>query len=486
MSYIHVHIHQWAITLLMILTVTACNLHDEFPAEQPTPTGERFLLIKTHIAGVNLGEIPASRAVESSSIDPQSKDWKLDTQPELLEQYNLTDDKEFFIGNLRIFLLNADGGIVYTQSFQQKDPDITTSGQTEGVFMLDDAGNATISMDVSSLIGSSNELSNVKSLIVVANQPYENVDNKMTNLYFPGLKNAPPKPNFFSVYGQKLISNPILTEADLQEKVGRTTRPYGLTMIGGITDLDFTGNNADTKEKVKSFNQSTEHSVTLYRNVAKMVVDVLNPKEGRTEAQKFNHYLGAEVTGIPTQVQLLTPIINNGIGVPMWSSAKNGLSMSLPSLNENASTTKLRLPYLEKGNYATENPESVRYVYYTGVFDYGTIDRLPKITFYTSVADELQYVKNEDGSTNMVDLADRAYTMKLFGNGAAPNAVLNNRIASQYNLHQTFSNRINYYQMRFNGDTPSEYNVIFVPIGGETSRREVFIGGGSFTINEEN
>lgn len=475
MNQIRLHIHVWAIALFVLLGTASCSRHDDVEPENKSVPDNTHLLIRARISTYGEMPRPESRVVDNI-VDPYSTAWYDDTQGEtFLRENNLLSDAENFIGNLRVFLLDASDNVIYMQSFQSERPDLT-SGREEGLFRMDDEGNATLNMDLSPL-QQRNLLREVRHLILVANQPYKEEDGGFRNLVTGSAPNFfPIQGNFFIYFGHKIMDNLILTEQDLLTMVNRNNKPFGLTMIGGIPI------NLSTPDNVARFNKLAV-PINLYRNCAKMVVDVVNTRQ--TDAQKYNYYLGAEIQNVRTRIQLATPIFSERTDPPLWQNITGWRLLEYDrSDNQNTKKTTFRFPYLESGNYVVTKPDSVRptirYVYYTGVFDYRSTDNLPKIVFYTSTSDGLKYVKNEDGSDNMAALADRTYTMKLYGQGADLNRPMSQ--LEEGRLSKTYSNRINYYRLTFSGDRPTHYNVIFVPIGGEIHKNEAFIGDGTIDI----
>ena len=249
----------------LLLGLGACS-KDEIGGGGNAPDGETFKLrIRASIVG--LGRMAEGNTRVATVTTPPERvdsahyfdvDADADAYDQYVSQYNLVNYYEDFVGNIHVFLLNDNDHILMHKRFVSSLPKegedvmipVSKSGSSDEVLYYE------LHYDMPDGIEPERISNIVKRIVLVANEPFS--ADGSTSLF--GEEASGP----FSVYAKRTIVNPIRTEADLLKAVQADKRPYGLTMIGSV---DFTGD-------LQSWNENPVQ-VKLYRNMAKVVVDIV-------------------------------------------------------------------------------------------------------------------------------------------------------------------------------------------------------------------
>lgn len=435
----------------LLLGLGACS-KDEIGGGGNAPDGETFKLrIRASIVGLGrmaegntrvatVTPAPAPEPVDSEHYFDVDAD--ADAYDQYVSQYNLVNDYEDFVGNIHVFLLNDNNHILFHKRFVSSLPKegedvmipVSKSGSSGEVLYYE------LHYDMPDNIPITPEVINnyVKRIVLVANEPFS--ADGSTSLFGEEVK------GLFSDYAKRTIDNPIRTEADLRKAVQADKRPYGLTMIGSV---DFTGN-------LQSWNENPVQ-VKLYRNMAKVVVDIVHENSDTNKAEELQYILGTELVNAPAKIQVASPLFADAATrpEPFWT--------GLPATPTETYTNEVQVTTL-KGtttvyDFSLQTQSSIRRTYYIPPAFFGSADKLPSLKIYTSYNESLMYREGHSAA----EYSDKTYVIPLPGGSAGTDKF------------SFYANRLNYYRMTYKGDRPDYYRILFAPLGGDYHLREVVV-----------
>lgn len=435
----------------LLLGLGACS-KDEIGGGGNAPDGETFKLrIRASIVG--LGRMaegntrvatvtPAPEPVDSAHYFDVDAD--ADAYDQYVSQYNLVNYYEDFVGNIHVFLLNDNDHILMHKRFVSSLPKegedvmipVSKSGSSGEVLYYE------LHYDMPDKIVPEMINNYVKRIVLVANEPFS--ADGSTSLFGEEVK------GLFSDYARRTIDNPIRTEADLRKAVQADKRPYGLTMIGSV---DFTGN-------LQSWNENPVQ-VKLYRNMAKVVVDIVHENSDTNKAEELQYILGTELVNAPAKIQVASPLFADAATrpEPFWT----GFAATLPATPTETYTNEVQVTTL-KGtttvyDFSLQTQSSIRRTYYIPPASFRTVDKLPSLKIYTSYNESLMYREGHSAA----EYSDKTYVIPLPGGSA------------DTDKFSFYANRLNYYRMTYKGDRPDYYRILFAPLGGDYHLREVVV-----------
>ncbi len=436
----------------LLLGLGACS-KDEIGGGGNAPDGETFKLrIRASIVG--LGRMAEGNTRVATVTTPPAPvdsahyfdvDADADAYDQYVSQYNLVNYYEDFVGNIHVFLLNENNTIfmhkLFVSSLPKEGEDVmipvSKSGSSGEVLYYElhyDMPDKKITPDVINTF--------VKRIVLVANEPFSPDGN--TSL-FGEVERGP-----FSAYANRTIDNPIRTEADLRKAVQADKRPYGLTMIGSV---DFTGD-------LQSWNENPVQ-VKLYRNMAKVVVDIVHENSDTNKAEELQYILGTELVNAPAKIQVASPLFADAATRPesFWT----GFAATLPATPTETYANEVQVTTL-KGtttvyDFSLQTQSSIRRTYYIPPASFRTVDKLPSLKIYTSYNERLRYREGHSAA----EYSDKTYVIRLPGGSA------------DTDKYSFYANRLNYYRMMYKGDSPDYYRILFAPLGGDYHLREVVV-----------
>lgn len=434
----------------LLLGLGACS-KDEIGGGGNAPDGETFKLrIRASIVG--LGRMaegntrvatvtPAPEPVDSAHYFDVDAD--ADAYDQYVSQYNLVNYYEDFVGNIHVFLLNDNDHILMHKRFVSSLPKegedvmipVSKSGSSGEVLYYE------LHYDMPDKIAPEVINNYVKRIVLVANEPFS--ADGSTSLFGEEVK------GLFSDYAKRTIDNPIRTEADLRKAVQADKRPYGLTMIGSV---DFTGD-------LQSWNENPVQ-VKLYRNMAKVVVDIVHENSDTNKAEELQYILGTELVNAPAKIQVASPLFADASRPePFWT----GFAATLPATPTETYTNEVQVTTL-KGtttvyDFSLQTQSSIRRTYYIPPASFRTVDKLPSLKIYTSYNESLRYREGHSAT----EYSDKTYVIRLPGGSA------------DTDKFSFYANRLNYYRMTYKGDRPDYYRILFAPLGGDYHLREVVV-----------
>lgn len=436
----------------LLLGLGACS-KDEIGGGGNAPDGETFKLrIRASIVGLGrmaegntrvAAETPAPAPERVDSAHYFDVDADADAYDQYVSQYNLVNYYEDFVGNIHVFLLNNAGYIVWHKRFVSSLPKegedvmipVSKSGSSGEVLYYE------LHYDMPDGITPEMINNNVKRIVLVANEPFS--ADGSTSLF------GEVERGLFSDYAKRTIDNPIRTEADLRKAVQADKRPYGLTMIGSV---DFTGN-------LQSWNENPVQ-VKLYRNMAKVVVDIVHENSDTNKAEELQYILGTELVNAPAKIQVASPLFADASRPePFWT----GFAATLPATPTETYTNEVQVTTL-KGtttvyDFSLQTQSSIRRTYYIPPASFRTVDKLPSLKIYTSYNESLMYREGHSAA----EYSDKTYVIRLPGGSA------------DTDKFSFYANRLNYYRMTYKGDRPDYYRILFAPLGGDYHLREVVV-----------
>lgn len=431
----------------LLLGLGACS-KDEIGGGGNAPDGETFKLrIRASIVGLGrMAEGNTRVATVTSASEPVDSahyfdvDADADAYDQYVSQYNLVNDYEDFVGNIHVFLLNDNNTIFMHKRFVSSLPKegedvmipVSKSGSSGEVLYYE------LHYDMPDKITPDVIKRFVKRIVLVANEPFSPDGN--TSL-FGEVEREP-----FSAYAKRTIDNPIRTEADLRKAVQADKRPYGLTMIGSV---DFTGD-------LQSWNENPVQ-VKLYRNMAKVVVDIVHENSDTNKAEELQYILGTELVNAPAKIQVASPLFADAATrpEPFWT--------GLPATPTETYTNEVQVTTL-KGtttvyDFSLQTQSSIRRTYYIPPASFGSVGKLPSLKIYTSYNESLRYREGHSAA----EYSDKTYVIPLPGGSA------------DTDKYSFYANRLNYYRMTYKGDRPDYYRILFAPLGGDYHLREVVV-----------
>lgn len=434
----------------LLLGLGACS-KDEIGGGGNGPDGETFKLrIRASIVG--LGRMAEGNTrVATVTTPPESVDSAhyfdvdadADAYDQYVSQYNLVNSYEDFVGNIHVFLLNDNNTILMHKRFVSSLPKegedvmipVSKSGSSGEVLYYE------LHYDMPDKIAPEMINNFVKRIVLVANEPFS--ADGSTSLFGEEVK------GLFSDYAKRTIDNPIRTEADLRNAVQADKRPYGLTMIGSV---DFTGN-------LQSWNENPVQ-VKLYRNMAKVVVDIVHENSDTNKAEELQYILGTELVNAPAKIQVASPLFADASRPePFWT----GFAATLPATPTETYTNEVQVTTL-KGtttvyDFSLQTQSSIRRTYYIPPASFRTVGELPSLKIYTSYNESLMYREGHSAA----EYSDKTYVIPLPGGSA------------DTDKFSFYANRLNYYRMTYKGDRPDYYRILFAPLGGDYHLREVVV-----------
>lgn len=436
----------------LLLGLGACS-KDEIGGGGNGPDGETFKLrIRASIVGLGrmaegntrvatVTPTPAPEPVDSAHYFDVDAD--ADAYDQYVSQYNLVNYYEDFVGNIHVFLLNDNDHILMHKRFVSSLPKegedvmipVSKSGSSDEVLYYE------LHYDMPDRIAPEMINNNVKRIVLVANEPFS--ADGSTSLFGEEVK------GLFSDYAKRTIDNPIRTEADLRKAVQADKRPYGLTMIGSV---DFTGN-------LQSWNENPVQ-VKLYRNMAKVVVDIVHENSDTNKAEELQYILGTELVNAPAKIQVASPLFADASRLePFWT----GFAATLPATPTETYTNEVQVTTLKDTttvyDFDPQTQSSIRRTYYIPPASFGTVDKLPSLKIYTSYNESLRYREGHSAA----EYSDKTYVIPLPGGSA------------DTDKFSFYANRLNYYRMTYKGDRPDYYRILFAPLGGDYHLREVVV-----------
>lgn len=433
----------------LLLGLEACS-KDEIGGGGNAPDGETFKLrIRASIVGLGrMAEGNTRVATVTTPLEPVDSahyfdvDADADAYDQYVSQYNLVNYYEDFVGNIHVFLLNDNDYILMHKRFVSSLPKegedvmipVSKSGSSDEVLYYE------LHYDMPDGIEPERISKIVKRIVLVANEPFS-ADG--TSLFGEEAKGP------FSVYAKTTIDNPIRTEADLLNAVQADKRPYGLTMIGSV---DFTGD-------LQSWNENPVQ-VKLYRNMAKVVVDIVHENSDTNKAEELQYILGTELVNAPAKIQVASPLFADASRPePFW----RGFAATLPATPTETYTNEVQVTTLKDTttvyDFDLQTQSSIRRTYYIPPASFGTVDKLPSLKIYTSYNESLRYRKGHSAA----EYSDKTYVIPLPGGSA------------DTDKFSFYANRLNYYRMTYKGDRPDYYRILFAPLGGDYHLREVVV-----------
>lgn len=434
----------------LLLGLGACS-KDEIGGGGNAPDGETFKLrIRASIVG--LGRMAEGNTRVATVTTPPAPvdsahyfdvDDDADAYDQYVSQYNLVNYYEDFVGNIHVFLLNDNDHILMHKRFVSSLPKegedvmipVSKSGSSGEVLYYE------LHYDMPDKIVPEMINNLVKRIVLVANEPFS--ADGSTSLFGEEVK------GLFSDYAKRTIDNPIRTEADLRKAVQADKRPYGLTMIGSV---DFTGN-------LQSWNENPVQ-VKLYRNMAKVVVDIVHENSDTNKAEELQYILGTELVNAPAKIQVASPLFADASRPePFWT----GFAATLPATPTETYTNEVQVTTLKDTttvyDFDPQTQSSIRRTYYIPPASFGTVDKLPSLKIYTSYNESLRYRKGHSAA----EYSDKTYVIPLPGGSA------------DTDKFSFYANRLNYYRMTYKGDRPDYYRILFAPLGGDYHLREVVV-----------
>lgn len=431
----------------LLLGLGACS-KDEIGGGGNAPDGETFKLrIRASIVGLGrMAEGNTRVATVTTPPEPVDSahyfdvDADADAYDQYVSQYNLVNYYEDFVGNIHVFLLNDNDHILMHKRFVSSLPKegedvmipVSKSGSSGEVLYYE------LHYDMPDNITPDVINNFVKRIVLVANEPFS--ADGSTSLFGEEVK------GLFSDYAKRTIDNPIRTEADLRKAVQADKRPYGLTMIGSV---DFTGN-------LQSWNENPVQ-VKLYRNMAKVVVDIVHENSDTNKAEELQYILGTELVNAPAKIQVASPLFADAATrpEPFWT--------GLPATPTETYTNEVQVTTL-KGtttvyDFSLQTQSSIRRTYYIPPASFRTVDKLPSLKIYTSYNESLMYREGHSAA----EYSDKTYVIPLPGGSA------------DTDKFSFYANRLNYYRMTYKGDRPDYYRILFAPLGGDYHLREVVV-----------
>lgn len=434
----------------LLLGLGACS-KDEIGGGGNAPDGETFKLrIRASIVG--LGRMAEGNTRVATVTTPPAPvdsahyfdvDDDADAYDQYVSQYNLVNYYEDFVGNIHVFLLNDNNTILMHKRFVSSLPKegedvmipVSKSGSSGEVLYYE------LHYDMPDGFEPERINKFVKRIVLVANEPFS--ADGSTSLFGEEVK------GLFSDYAKRTIDNPIRTEADLRKAVQADKRPYGLTMIGSV---DFTGN-------LQSWNENPVQ-VKLYRNMAKVVVDIVHENSDTNKAEELQYILGTELVNAPAKIQVASPLFADASRPePFWT----GFAATLPATPTETYTNEVQVTTL-KGtttvyDFSLQTQSSIRRTYYIPPASFRTVDKLPSLKIYTSYNESLMYREGHSAA----EYSDKTYVIPLPGGSA------------DTDKFSFYANRLNYYRMTYKGDRPDYYRILFAPLGGDYHLREVVV-----------
>lgn len=434
----------------LLLGLGACS-KDEIGGGGNGPDGETFKLrIRASIVGLGrMAEGNTRVATVTTPPEPVDSahyfdvDADADAYDQYVSQYNLVNYYEDFVGNIHVFLLTDNNTILMHKRFVSSLPKegedvmipVSKSGSSDEVLYYE------LHYDMPD--GIEPEVINnfVKRIVLVANEPFS-ADG--TSLFGEEVK------GLFSNYAKRTIDNPIRTEADLLNAVQADKRPYGLTMIGSV---DFTGD-------LQSWNENPVQ-VKLYRNMAKVVVDIVHENSDTNKAEELQYILGTELVNAPAKIQVASPLFADAATrpEPFWT----GFAATLPATPTETYTNEVQVTTLKDTttvyDFSLQTQSSIRRTYYIPPASFRTVDKLPSLKIYTSYNESLMYREGHSAA----EYSDKTYVIPLPGGSA------------DTDKFSFYANRLNYYRMTYKGDSPDYYRILFAPLGGDYHLREVVV-----------
>lgn len=434
----------------LLLGLGACS-KDEIGGGGNAPDGETFKLrIRASIVGLGrMAEGNTRVATVTTPPEPVDSahyfdvDADADAYDQYVSQYNLVNYYEDFVGNIHVFLLTDANTILmhkrFVSSLPKEGEDVmipaSKSGSSDEVLYYE------LHYDMPDGIDPEVINNFVKRIVLVANEPFS-ADG--TSLF--GEEARGP----FSDYAKKTIDNPIRTEADLLNAVQADKRPYGLTMIGSV---DFTGD-------LQSWNENPVQ-VKLYRNMAKVVVDIVHENSDTNKAEELQYILGTELVNAPAKIQVASPLFADAATrpEPFW----RGFAATLPATPTETYTNEVQVTTLKDTttvyDFSLQTQSSIRRTYYIPPASFRTVDKLPSLKIYTSYNESLMYREGHSAA----EYSDKTYVIRLPGGSA------------DTDKFSFYANRLNYYRMTYKGDSPDYYRILFAPLGGDYHLREVVV-----------
>lgn len=434
----------------LLLGLGACS-KDEIGGGGNAPDGETFKLrIRASIVG--LGRMAEGNTRVATVTTPPAPvdsahyfdvDADADAYDQYVSQYNLVNYYEDFVGNIHVFLLNNNNTILWHKRFVSSLPKegedvmipVSKSGSSGEVLYYE------LHYDMPDNITPDVIKNFVKRIVLVANEPFS--ADGSTSLFGEEVK------GLFSDYAKRTIVNPIRTEADLRKAVQADKRPYGLTMIGSV---DFTGD-------LQSWNENPVQ-VKLYRNMAKVVVDIVHENSDTNKAEELQYILGTELVNAPAKIQVASPLFADASRPePSWT----GFAATLPATPTATYTNEVQVTTL-KGtttvyDFSLQTQSSIRRTYYIPPASFRNVDELPSLKIYTSYNESLMYREGHSAA----EYSDKTYVIPLPGGSA------------DTDKFSFYANRLNYYRMTYKGDSPDYYRILFAPLGGDYHLREVVV-----------
>lgn len=427
----------------LLLGLGACS-KDEIGGGGNAPDGETFKLrIRASIVGLGRMAEGNTRVEPVDSAHYFDVDADADAYDQYVSQYNLVNYYEDFVGNIHVFLLTGNDQILMHKRFVSSLPKegedvmipVSKSGSSGEVLYYE------LHYDMPDKIAPEMINNFVKRIVLVANEPFS--ADGSTSLFGEEVK------GLFSDYAKRTIDNPIRTEADLRNAVQADKRPYGLTMIGSV---DFTGN-------LQSWNENPVQ-VKLYRNMVKVVVDIVHENSDTNKAEELQYILGTELVNAPAKIQVASPLFADASRPePFWT----GFAATLPATPTETYTNEVQVTTLKDTttvyDFDPQTQSSIRRTYYIPPASFGTVDKLPSLKIYTSYNESLRYRKGHSAA----EYSDKTYVIPLPGGSA------------DTDKFSFYANRLNYYRMTYKGDRPDYYRILFAPLGGDYHLREVVV-----------
>lgn len=433
----------------LLLGLGACS-KDEIGGGGNAPDGETFKLrIRASIVG--LGRMAEGNTRVATVTTPPERvdsahyfdvDADADAYDQYVSQYNLVNYYEDFVGNIHVFLLTDANTILMHKRFVSSLPKegedvmipVSKSGSSDEVLYYE------LHYDMPDGIDPERISNTVKRIVLVANEPFSADGTSLFGEEAKGL---------FSDYARRTIDNPIRTEADLLNAVQADKRPYGLTMIGSV---DFTGD-------LQSWNENPVQ-VKLYRNMAKVVVDIVHENSDTNKAEELQYILGTELVNAPAKIQVASPLFADASRPePFWT----GFAATLPATPTETYTNEVQVTTLKDTttvyDFSLQTQSSIRRTYYIPPASFRTVDKLPSLKIYTSYNESLMYREGHSAA----EYSDKTYVIRLPGGSA------------DTDKFSFYANRLNYYRMTYKGDSPDYYRILFAPLGGDYHLREVVV-----------
>ena len=200
--------------------------------------------------------------------------------------------------------------------------------------------------------------------------------------------------------------------------------------------------------------------VKLYRNMAKVVVDIVHENSDTNKAEELQYILGTELVNAPAKIQVASPLFADASRPePFWT----GFAVTLPATPTETYTNEVQVTTL-KGtttvyDFSLQTQSSIRRTYYIPPASFRTVDKLPSLKIYTSYNESLRYREGHSAA----EYSDKTYVIPLPGGSA------------DTDKFSFYANRLNYYRMTYKGDRPDYYRILFAPLGGDYHLREVVV-----------